>query len=258
MRLPRVTRTDGRFLKEMERMLCTTGFTAKTAEELFGLLRNAAVKQRERQKFQSIRPIPASAHSWNYFPHQRGDILEFSLTPFSGASPHVEDRVSMRDFRKTAAVAEPEVASYLGKAECSDSLRGLFECAIHENRQGSGVYALRPRPGARSAVATRRISGWSFTGMSCEPRWCSFQVKSRGTCPWLTAIGWTLRMPRRIAGRIAPQSHRSHLSPTSQYRIMSCPHHFVRIGLTRPYREVCWLMLDTLFSIPKADWLEEF
>ena len=48
------------------------------------------------------------------------------------------------------------------------------------------------------------------------------------------------------------------LNSQFQYKIMSCPHHFVRIGLTRPYREVCWLMLDTLFPIPKADWLEEF
>lgn len=47
------------------------------------------------------------------------------------------------------------------------------------------------------------------------------------------------------------------LNSQFQYKIMSCPHHFVRIGLTRPYREFCWLMLDTLFPMPQADWLEE-
>jgi hypothetical protein len=48
------------------------------------------------------------------------------------------------------------------------------------------------------------------------------------------------------------------LNSQFHYKIMSCPHHFVRIGLTRPYKDVCWLMLDTLFPLPKAEWLEEF
>jgi len=242
----------------MERMLCTTGFTAKTAEEFFGLLRNAAVKQRERQKFQSIRPIPASAHSWNYFPHQRGDILEFSLTPFSGASPHVEDRVSMRDFRKTAAVAEPEVASYLGKAECSDSLRGLFECAIHENRQGSGVYAY-PTEARRSICGchTKNLR-LELYGNELRATLVLFSGEVARDLPVVDRdwLDFTDAAENRGANRAARLER--FLNSQFQYKIMSCPHYFVRIGLTRPYREACWLMLDTLFPIPKADWLEEF
>ena len=112
----------------------------------------------------------------------------------------------MRDFRKTAAVAEPEVASYLGKAECSDSLRGLFECAIHENRQGSGVYAY-PTEARRSICGchTKNLR-LELYGTELRATLVLFSGEVVGTCPWLTAIGWTLRMPllRRIAGRISP------------------------------------------------------
>src|SRR5436305_4485528 len=77
--------------------------------------------QHDQQKFQSIRPVSATANSWLHFPHQRGEILECSLTPFCGAPPHVEDRISTHGFRKRSTVAENDVAGYLRKAECSDS-----------------------------------------------------------------------------------------------------------------------------------------
>src|SRR5215470_6420678 len=105
--------------------------------------------QRDDQKIQSIRPIRSPGPGWTYFPHHRGDVLKLSLAPFPGASPHVEDRVATGNFLKCASVAEPEVSAYLAKAERSDSLPGLFECALHENRHGSGSYAL-PREARRS------------------------------------------------------------------------------------------------------------
>lgn len=86
------------------------------------------------------------------FPYQRGEILECSLAPFSGTAPHVEDRISTRGFRKCSTVVEEEVAGYLHKAECSDSLRDLFECRIYENKRGSGTHAL-------PAEARRSICG---------------------------------------------------------------------------------------------------
>jgi hypothetical protein len=48
------------------------------------------------------------------------------------------------------------------------------------------------------------------------------------------------------------------LSSQFHYKVLSCPHHFIRLGLTRPYHNLCWLMLDTLIPLPKQDWLEEF
>jgi hypothetical protein len=48
------------------------------------------------------------------------------------------------------------------------------------------------------------------------------------------------------------------LNSQFHYRILSCPHHFIRLGLTRPYHDLCWLMLDTLFPLPRPEWFEEF
>jgi len=216
--------------------------------------------QRENQKMQSVRPIPCSAHSWTYFPHRRGDILECALTPFPGTFPHVEDRVVTKGFRKCAVVREAEVARYLRKAECSESLRGLFECSICENKQGSGAYAL-------PAEARRSISGCQTQNLRlelCGNELRATLVLSSGEVlrdlpvvdrDWLDFVDAAL-----AANRGANRAARLARFLNSQFhcKIMSCAHHFVRIGLTRPYREVCWLMLDTLFPLPKADWLEEF
>src|SRR6202158_6352745 len=109
--------------------------------------------QREQEKIQSIRPIPFSGHSWLNFPHQRGDILECALTPLPGPSPHIEDRVSTRGFQKSAAIPEPEVVTYLRKAEVSRSLPDFFECSVYENKTGSGLYAVR-------GEAQRSLCGW--------------------------------------------------------------------------------------------------
>src|SRR5271154_4436400 len=92
--------------------------------------------QREKDKIHSVRPVTASANSWLHFPYQRGDILQCELAPFSGAKPHIEDRVSTRGFQKEAAVPEPEVVAFLRKAEFAGSLPDLFGCVLHENRKG--------------------------------------------------------------------------------------------------------------------------
>lgn len=216
--------------------------------------------QRDQQKFQSIRPVSATANSWLYFPHQRGEILECSLTPFCGTPPHVEDRISTRGFQECSAVAESEVAGYLRKAECSDSLRDLFECRIYENKRGSGTHAL---PGE----ARRSICGCLTQNLRLEL--CGKEL--RATLVLLSGEllrdlpvvdrDWLDFLDAALAeNRGANRAARFERFLNSQFhsKIMDCPHHFVRIGLTRPYRDVCWLMLDTLFPLPQKDWLEEF
>jgi hypothetical protein len=216
--------------------------------------------QRDNQKIQSIRPVTSSANGWTYFPYDRGDILQFSLVPLSGASPHVEDRLSTQGFQKSSTVAEQDVVTYLRRAECSDSLSNLFECRIHENRQGSGSYAL-------PAEARRSICGCNTQNLRlelCGNELRATLVLSSGELlrdlpvvdrDWLDFTDAALAA-RQGANRTARLGR--FLNSQFHYKIMSCPHHFVRIGLTRPYRDVCWLMLDTLFPLPKADWLEEF
>jgi hypothetical protein len=62
------------------------------------------------------------------------------------------------------------------------------------------------------------------------------------------AIGRILRKPQ-CARFLNSQLH---------YKLLSHPHHYVWLRLTRPYPEVCWLMRGTLFALPKSEWLEEF
>ncbi len=219
--------------------------------------------QREGGRIQSLRPVRSLAKSWTCFPHQRGDVVEFSLLIAPGQPPHVEDRVSTRDFRKRTAVSESDLVAYLRKAECTDCLRGLFDCPIYPNDSGRGAYAL---PGE----ARRSICGCQTQNLRLE----FYASKLRATLvlgsgevlrdlpvvdrDWLDFVDRALAAERG-ANRLSRLER--FLSSQFHYKIVSCPDHFVRVGLTRPYRasgERCYLMLDTLFPLPKADWLEEF
>ena len=216
--------------------------------------------QREKDRIQSVRPIPPSGHSWLHFPHQRCDILDCTLTPFSAPSPHVEDRVATSRFQKSATIPEPEVVTYLRKAEVSRSLPDLFECRVHENQTGSGLYAI---PGE----AKRSICGCETQNLRLEL--CANELRATLVLPsgevlrdlpvvdhdWRGFVDAAL-----TSDRGANQATRLErfLNSHFHYKILSCPHHFIRLGLTRRYHDYCWLMLDTLFPLPRPEWLQEF
>ena len=216
--------------------------------------------QRENEKIQSIRPLPSFANGWTHFPHRRGDILECALTPFPGAKPHVEDRVSTRGFKLITAVPEAETVVYLRKSELAQSLPDLFDCRIHENKKGSGLYA-------KPQEARRSICGCETQNLRLEL--CANELRATLALPsgevlrdlpvvdrdWRDFIDAALA-ERRGANRIARLER--FLNSHFHYKVMSCPHHFIRLGLTRPFYDLCWLMLDTLFPLPKPDWLQEF
>jgi hypothetical protein len=216
--------------------------------------------QREKDKIQSVRPVTATANSWLHFPYQRGDVLQCDLAPFSGAKPHIEDRVSTSGFEKESTVPEPEVVTYLRKAETAESLPDLFGCALHENKSGSGLFAKPPE-------AKRSVCGTVTQNLRLE--FCANELRatlalSSGEVlrdlpvvdrDWRDFIEAALAI-RRGANRLARLER--FLNSQFHYKVLSCPHHFIRLGLTRPYHELCWLMLDTLIPLPKQDWLEEF
>jgi len=216
--------------------------------------------QHNKEKIQSIRPVPAFRNGWPCFPHQRGDILECALAPFPAAKPHIEDRTATRGFQKAASVAEGETVSYLRKAEMANSLPDLFGCAVHENRKGAGLHVM-PQEGKRS------ICGCETQNLRLELY--ANELRATLALPsgevlrdlpvvdrdWRDFIDAALS-PTRGANRNARLER--FLNSQFHYKIMSCPHHFIRLGLTRPFQEFCWLMLDTLFPLPKAEWLEEF
>ena len=216
--------------------------------------------QREKEQIHSIRPVPSSANGWPHFPHHRGDILECDLVPFPGARPHVEDRVSTRGFRKSSAIPEVEIVTYLRRAELSRSLPELFGCAVQENKNGSGLYAI---PGE----AQRSICGCETQNLRLEL--CANELRATLVLPsgevlrdlpvvdreWRDFIDASLASSRG-ANRVNRLER--FLNSHFHYKIMSCPHHFIRLGLTRPFHDLCWLMLDTLFPLPRREWLQEF
>ncbi|MGC1619415.1 MAG: hypothetical protein WA765_13075 [Candidatus Acidiferrum sp.] len=216
--------------------------------------------QRDKDNIRSVRPVSATANSWMYFPFHRGDVLQCDLTPFPGAKPHIEDRVSTRGFQKESAVPEPEVVTYLRKAEIAGSLPELFGCVLHENKTGSGLFA-KPSDPKRSicGAETRNLrlelcanELRATLALSSGEVLCDLPVVDRD---WRDFIGAALA-ENRGANRTARLER--FLNSQFHYRILSCPHHFIRLGLTRPYHDLCWLMLDTLFPLPKQEWLEEF
>jgi len=216
--------------------------------------------QRDKDNIRSIRPVSASANSWLNFPFHRGDILQCDLAPFSGAKPHVEDRVSTRGFQRESVVPEPEVVGYLHKAEIGDSLPDLFGCVIHENRTGSGLYA-KPLEPKRSICGTRTKNlRLELCGNEIRATLALSSGEVLRDLP-LVDRDWRDFIDAALAeGRGANRVARLERFLNSQfhYKILSSPHHFIRLGLTRPYHDLYWLMLDTLFPLPKQEWLEEF
>jgi len=216
--------------------------------------------QREKEKIRSVRPVSATANSWLHFPYHRGDVLQCDLAPFFGSTPHIEDRVSTRGFQKESTVAEPEVVTYLRKAEIADALPELFGCVLHGNRNGGGIFAKPPE-------AKRSVCGTVTQNLRlelCANELRATLVLSSGEVlrdlpvvdrDWRDFIDAALAEPRG-ANRVGRLER--FLNSQFHYKVLSCPHHFIRLGLTRPYHDLCWLMLDTLFPLPKREWLEEF
>jgi hypothetical protein len=202
----------------MERLFCTIGFADKTAEGFFGLLGNAAAKQ-----LIDIR-------------QNRGGQL-------SGFAKHPNLSFLLSSIGNSEYAYEPLLAP---PPELEKTYRKTKDWPAHETAflgamKGRGV----PEKVNTGSWASKVVF---FSGEVVR----DLPVVDRD---WLDFTGAALA-EYRGANRAARLER--FLNSQFRYKIMSCPHHFVRIGLTRRYREVCWLMLDTLFRIAKADWLEEF
>jgi hypothetical protein len=215
---------------------------------------------REKDKIRSVRPVTPTANSWLHFPYHRGDVLQCALAPFSGSKPHIEDRVSTNGFERESTVAEREVVTYLRKAEVAGSLPELFGCVLHENKKGSGLFA-KPREAKRSVCGTvaqnLRLELYAnqlraTLALSSGEVLRDLPVVDRD---WRAFIEAALSSERG-ANRLARLER--FLNSQFQSKVLCCPYHFIRLGLTRPYHGLCWLMLDTLIPLPRQNWLEEF
>jgi hypothetical protein len=216
--------------------------------------------QREKEKIRSVRPVTATANSWLHFPYHRGDVLQCDLAPFQGSKPHIEDRVSTSGFEKESTVPEREVVTYLRKAEVAGSLPELFGCVLHENKNGSGLFAKPPE--ARRSVCGTVTQNLRLELCANELR-ATLALSSGEVLRDLPVVDrdWRDFIEAAVSvGRGANRLARLERFLNSQfhYKVLSCPYHFIRLGLTRPYHDLCWLMLDTLIPLPRHDWLEEF
>jgi len=215
--------------------------------------------ERQKDKIRSVRPVSATANSWLHFPYHRGDVLQCVLAPFSGSKPHIEDRVSTSGFEKECTVPEREVVAYLHKAEIACSLPELFGCVLHENKNG-GLFAKPPE--AKRSVCGTVTKNLRLELYANELR-ATLALSSGEILRDLPVVDrdWRNFIEAALSiGRGANRLARLERFLNSQFhsKVQSCPYHFIRLGLTRPYHDLCWLMLDTLIPLPRQDWLEEF
>jgi hypothetical protein len=214
----------------------------------------------EDKTIHSIRPIPPQGVGWAQFPYRRGDILEFNLHNLPCERPHVEDRVSTRGMRKVREIPHGEVVKYLRRAECADCLKDLFGCEVHENRTGRGVFIPQGQ-------GNRSICGCSTQNLRIE------RVGKELRAALALSTGESLRdIPvvdrdwnEFVESALAPargknleQRLQRFLASHLDQKILDSSEHFIRLGVTRPHLDCCWLMLDTLFPLPQTSWLEEF
>jgi hypothetical protein len=208
--------------------------------------------------FRSVRPGPPKGHAWMPpFNYHRGDKLRFTLSEAPITRPHVEDRRSAGVMERTGRVSEEELLAMLRKAEVAGSLRDLFGCRVMLKRRGAFVIG---KLGKRSVcgVHARKIRVHLDAG---ELR-ASVVLPSGETLPDLPVVdrSW-LRFTQEallsIQGANQAQRLNRYLAERFQGEAAESRGSLVRIGLTRPVPNACWLMVDTLFPFPRKSWLNE-
>ncbi len=212
------------------------------------------------ESFRSIRPLPRRGAAWRQFPYRRGEILQFELLELPGARPHVEDRASNGVQAQTGQVGEEDVVKYLRRAEVAENQEGLFGCRVRAHPKSGHHYA-RPREASRSVCGCRPQSvRLEMVGRVLRSSLVFPSGEALRDLPVVDRDWRDFVSGATESGRGANRYQRLQKFFNLQFpqKLMECPHHFARLGLTRPLRGRCWLMLDTLFPLPQSDWLREF
>ena len=213
--------------------------------------------------FRSLRPIPLTSSAWPAFPYRRADKVAFQLSMMPVIEPHVEDRV-VTSHRKLSAVPENELVHCLKQAEVANSIKDLFGCQLQQSRLGSDAVFVNPADAGRS-ICGCEVDGINFSFKFYPKIRASLVLASKETIRSLPVVDRDLidfveQLDRKI-GSPADLRYRLERFFNSVYKskVMSSPIKFARIGLTRPYKgDSCWLMLDSLFPLPRCEWQEEF
>jgi len=215
--------------------------------------------------FCSLRPMPRLGFAWRPFPYRRADRVAFELALVPLAAPHLEDRQAASHSR-LGTVSEAELVDCLKRAEVASAARELFGCPIRPNpRRGPGLH-VEPEEGSRSicGCAVENIS-FAFNFYPQRNIRASLRLESGDR---LDSLPWVDHDWLRFADHLWKVSQgtanvRQRLQTFFNRRIrehlLSSSAPFARIGLTRPGDDGrCWLMLDSVFPLPRKKWLEEF
>ena len=213
--------------------------------------------ERNDNTFTSVRPVPWGGGSWIQFPYERADRISFELDPMPVTGPHFEDQRAAHP-RKINTVTEMELVQCLKRAEIATSVTGLFGCC--------------PRPGTRGMYVNPGDAERSICG--CEINALQFNYADRIRVSLALTTGDTLEdLPlvdrdwRGLADHLKdelgdqpeiPARLRDCLNSIVETQIAPDPIRFARIGLSREFHRRCWLMLDSLFPLPKREWTKKF
>jgi hypothetical protein len=220
--------------------------------------------ERGDKRFRSVRPIPRNSYAWNRFPYGRGDNVAFNLSTMLALPPHIEDRLARND-TKRGSVRETELVNCLKQAEVATSVKGLFGCDVHSSPHGGEAVYVDPKDGKRS-ICGCEVESVSFSLRFFPPRIrAALALKSGESLQSLPVVDVELlRFVTDLTSQVKDESSRrpqlqSFFDTFVRDEIMSSPIRFARIGLARSGRDgLCWLMLDSLFPMPKKEWLQEF
>jgi hypothetical protein len=213
----------------------------------------------QRGAFRSVRPMPPRNYAWSHpWPHWRGDRLRFQLQPLPSVPPHVEDSRAAGAPVSSGRLPEADLLRCLRAAETGRKTEELFGCALRANPQGGGAAWVN------AGEAKRSICGCEFRFVRFHwriDRWrAELQLSSGQSLKSLPIVDrdWNdfLQEAAKLGGMQNPEELRSFLNGTVAGAIWKDESRFVRLGLARPNQQgVCWLMLDSLFPLPKREWL---
>ena len=210
--------------------------------------------------FRSVRPVPPHNNRWRVFPFRRADKFAFDSFAIPCERPHFEDRAGA-NHRKLGSISEDELIQCLKKAEVGGTLRELFGCSPRLSWAGSQAVYVKP------AEAHRSICGCVFKSIRFSFEFYPPKVRVALALESGETLANLPLVDRDWNNFIDEFARRNKNNPSAaldlanyfenfiEERLVSAPTRFARIGLARPYRgQCCWLMLDSLFPLPRLDW----
>lgn len=219
---------------------------------------------KENEGFRSVRPVPLRTFRWPQFPYNRADRVDFKLCRIPPARPHLED-CSASSHRKLGIVPEACLVESLKQAEVAVSVFDLFKCHLHPSRTGGDSVFANPCEAKRSICGSEINSVQFIFRLYPESIRASLTLASGEVLPSLPVVDrdWN----NFVASLATQKANRKHLprrldvffGTFIEQQILLSPIRFARIGLTRPMHDGhCWLMLDSLFPLPRPEWREAF